>query len=271
MSIEESIKDVVEAFPFKEYMSSNDTSHYSIASTVAKWVPAGGSVLDFASGPCDKTAVVQRTGFQCTACDDLGDYWHNLPGNRERIMQFAADEGIDFHLLESRELPFKEESFDMVMAHAVLDHLHDSPRPLLNKLISFIKPNGYLFISLPNAVNIRKRIAVMRGKTNMPPYDSYYWYPGSWRGHVREYVKDDLAQMAKFLQMEVVELHGCHHLTGRVPALIRPIYMAATAVFDGWRDSWTLVAKKPAGWVAKDELEPGELDEIKAIKAYQDA
>jgi len=268
MNIDQAIQEVVSAFPFNEYMSSNDSSHKNIAATVAKWAPPGGSVLDFASGPCDKTAIVQKLGFQMSACDDLGDYWHNLPGNRDRIIKFATDEGVNFHLLESYDLPYEKESFDMVMAHAVLDHLHDSPRPLLNKLISFIKPNGHLFITLPNAVNIRKRIAVVRGKTNMPPYDSYYWYPGSWRGHVREYVKDDLEQMAQFLQLEIVELHGCHHMTKRVPAAIRPLYMAATAVFKGWRDSWCLVAKKPVGWTPKEELSQDELDAVKAIKAF---
>ena len=58
----------------------------------------------------------------------------------------------------------------MVMSHDVLEHLHHSPRDLLNDLCELIKPNALLFITVPNAVNIRKRIDVLRGKTNLPDY-----------------------------------------------------------------------------------------------------
>ena len=138
----------------------------------------------------------------------------------------------------------------------------------MNKLVSFIKPGGYVFVTLPNAVNIRKRIAVMRGKSNMPPYQAYYWYPGNWRGHVREYVRDDLVQMTDYLQMEVVDLRGCHHMSRRVPKSLRMFYFAATSVFKGWRDSWTLVAKKPSNWTPKLELSKEELDRIIMLQDF---
>ena len=269
MNIETAKQQVEREFPFPQYMSCIDEAYVNIASTVQKWLPDGGRILDFGAGPCDKTAIVQYLGYQCTAYDDLADHWHLLPGNREKIVKFAEDAGIDFRVIQDRSLPFEENSFDMVMAHAVLDHLHDSPRELLNRLTEFIKPGGYLFITLPNAVNIRKRLDVLRGRTNMPPYASYYWYPGHWRGHVREYVRDDLQQLAGFLKLEIVDLRGCHHMVRRVPRLARPFYLATTALFDGWRDSWTLVARKPHGWAPHLELNDMELDQIVTLNAFR--
>lgn len=265
MNIDQAIEKVDSEFPFENYLGGISDSHVNIATTVKKWLPSGGTILDFASGPCDITAVLQTLGYQCSACDDLSDPWHK--GNEGKIQAYAKEVGIDFHLLKDRVLPYTENTYDMVMAHAVLDHLHDSPRELMNKLVSFVKPGGYLFVTLPNAVNIRKRIAVMRGRTNMPPYEAYYWYPGSWRGHVREYVRDDLQQMATYLNLEVVDLRGCHHMARKVPSSVRPIYYALTSVFKGWRDSWTLVAKKPNDWQPK-ELDQEELDRITKIKDF---
>ncbi len=269
MNADQAIKEVEQEFPFANYMSGIDDSHEHIAATVKKWVAAEGKVLDFASGPCDKAVVLQKMGYQCSAYDDLSDHWHNLPGNQETIIKFARDAGVDFHVVKDRTFPFQENTFDMVMAHAVLDHLHDSPRELLNQLVSFIKPGGYLFVTLPNAVNIRKRLAVMRGQTNMPAYESYYWYPGSWRGHVREYVKDDLSKMSNYLGLEVVDLRGCHLFSRRVGPVFRPLYLAMSAVFTGWRDSWTLVARKPENWQPKLDLEKNELDKIITLEAFQ--
>ena len=32
---------------------------------------------------------------------------------------------------------------------------------------------------------------------------TYYWSPGSWRGHVREYVKNDLYLLSKYLGLNI--------------------------------------------------------------------
>ena len=88
----------------------------------------------------------------------------------------------------------------------------------------------------------------MRGRTNLPQYDGYYWYPGSWRGHVREYVKDDLLKLSEYLSLEVLEAKCCDHMLYKVPRIFRPLYLMATKVFNGWKDTWLLVARKKPGW-----------------------
>lgn len=262
MTFNEAKEYVRNRFPFQGYMDRTIGSYNTIAQTVQKYLRVGDKILDFGSGPCDKTAVIQALGFKCSAYDDLSDDWHKLENNRDKIIQFAKEVGIDFKLASDDGLPFEKQSFDMVMLHDVIEHLHDSPRDLLNDLVELIKANGYLFITVPNAVNIRKRISVIFGKTNLPPFDNYYWYPGTWRGHVREYVKDDLLQLVKFLNLEIVELRSCHLMLKKLPRMIWPLYIFLTNLFPGWRDSWLLVAKKPSGWVPKKTLAKNEYAEI---------
>jgi hypothetical protein len=151
----------------------------------------------------------------------------------------------------------------MIMLHDVLEHLHDSPRDMLNDFLEVTKPDGLLFITVPSAVNIRKRIGVLFGRTNLPPFKKYYWYPGHWRGHVREYVRGDLESLAKYLNLDILELRTCDHMVGRkLSGIIRPLYLLVTGVFRGWKDSWLLVARKKPGWTPKKSLPENEIPEI---------
>jgi SAM-dependent methyltransferase len=262
MEPKDAVQLAAEKFPFKGYMNCANGAYLSVANTVLRYLKPGSTILDFGCGPCDKTVVLQFLGFECSGYDDLQDDWHKIPGNTERILAFAKDCGIDFRLAADGVLPFQKNCFDMVMLNGVLEHLHDSPRELLNNLLELIKPTGLLFITVPNAVNIRKRLVVIFGRTNLPPFDGYYWYPGSWRGHVREYVGDDLRKLSNYLNLEIVELRGCDHMLEKLPVAARPVYLFLTRVFTGWKDSWLLVARKPPGWEAKRTLPQEELARI---------
>lgn len=222
-----------------------------VATTVVKHLRSPARILDAGCGPCDKTAILQELGYQCAGYDDLQDDWHNVPGNREKILAFAKECGIDFRLAQGGELPFQKGTFDMIMLHDVLEHFHDSPRDFVNSLLELGSKDALLFATVPNAVNIRKRIDVVRGRTNFPTYESYYWQPGHFRGHVREYVRDDLVRFARYLDLEVLELSGCDHMLQKVPSGLRPLYLIVTKFFPKWKDSWLLVAKKRAGWMPR--------------------
>lgn len=264
MTVDEAIRRAVEEFPFEGYILPEIAkgAYLNIANIALRYLQPGSTILDFGSGPCDKTAVLQFLGFHCSAYDDLQDYWHQIEGNREKILSFAKKCGIDFKQADAGMMPFDKNSFDMVMLHDVLEHLHDSPRDLLNDLLELAKPNGLLFVTVPNAVNIKRRIDVLFGKTNMPRFQGYYWYPGTWRGHIREYVRNDLVELSEYLNLEVLELRGCDHMLDKLHSSLRPVYLLLTSIFRGWKDSWLLVARKRGGWSAKKTLPQNELFRI---------
>ncbi|WP_253662705.1 class I SAM-dependent methyltransferase [Williamsia maris] len=224
-------------------------------------------LLDFGAGPADRTAVLAELGYRCTAMDDLGDEWHSRGRAREKILAFADEVGVDYVVLDSHTVPATGE-FDMVMLHDVLEHLHDSPRDLLSELVSRLAPDGLLYVTVPNHVNLRKRLAVLRGKTSHPMFEMYYWYPGSWRGHVREYTHGDLVALAGALGLDVVEIRGVHHMLQNVPPRMRPAYRAISSLFPGVRDSWSMLARKPRGWQARTELSDDELRSVTGLTSW---
>ena len=259
-AIADAIRKVSERFPIEGYMTpiKHGGAYATIANTALKYLAPGARILDFGCGPCDKTAILQALGFQCSGCDDLQEDWHKTPGQRDTILRFACDAGIDFRLRNGQGIPFEACNFDMVMMHDVLEHIHDSPRELINDLLERATPEGILFITVPNQVNIKKRIEVVMGRTNLTAYETFYWSDIPWRGHVREYVRDDLVKLAEYLDLEILELRGVDHMLQKIPVIARAPYRLATALFNDWKDSWLLVARKRSSWRPRLALTPAE-------------
>lgn len=247
VEIDEALEAVRREFPFPGYVEAAPRSHRETAETVLRYLPRGGGILDFAAGPLDKTAVLAHLGYRCSAYDDLSDAWHLAGDNRATILRYATQVGIEYTVAPGA-LPGGP--FDMVMAHDILEHLHQSPRAIVGELLSRVVDRGWLFVTVPNAVNLRKRLAVLRGATNLPNFPSYFWTEGDWRGHIREYVRRDLEELTELMSLEVIELRGTHHLAHRLPISVRVPYLALTRPYSGLRDTWLLVARKRPGWTA---------------------
>lgn len=265
--VERACSEALARFPFPGYFEPVLGGHQGIARTVARYLPPGSRLLDFGAGAADKTAPLAALGYRCTAVDDLSDEWHRRGNARQRILDFARGMGIEY-LSSTDEIP-ADETFDMLMLHDVLEELHDSPRHLLIDLLARVREGGYLFVTVPNHVNLRKRIAVLRGRTNNPRYEVYYWYPGPrWRGPVREYTRGDCEALARALGLEVVELTGTHHMLGQVPPRLRRAYVAASRLMPGTRDTWSMVARKPAGWVPQRDLSEEDLRRVTGLTSW---
>lgn len=259
----EVLVQVARDFPFPGYVNPARGDYLDIARTVQRYLDPPASILDFGAGPCNKTAILSRLGFECCACDDLKDHWHSVADNRAKILGFAARNGIRYHVVDEEDcLPFEEGEFDMVMMTDVLEHLHGSPRELMNKTLSLVREEGYFLGTVPNAGNLMKRLRLAVGGTNLGAYDSYYWYPGKWRGHIREYVRDDLKKLADYSGLDILELRPRNYLLFAMPSALRPLWVVLTSVVKGACDSWLLVGRKRRDWLPTPELQPEELGNI---------
>ena len=259
-AIARAISDVCERFPIEGYMTpiKHEGAYATIANTALRHLQPGARILDFGCGPCDKTAILQALGFECTGCDDLEEDWHRQPGQRDKILEFARDSGIDFRLHNGQGIPFERNRFDMMMMHDVLEHIHDSPRELMNDLLERTTPEGLMFVTVPNQANIKKRVEVLLGRTNLSAYETFYWSDIPWRGHIREYVRDDLEKMAAYLNLEILELRGVDHMLQKLPPAARTPYLLVTKLFNNWKDTWLMVARKKKGWQPRRSLTPAE-------------
>ncbi|MFL5538993.1 MAG: class I SAM-dependent methyltransferase [Longimicrobiaceae bacterium] len=253
------VDEVDAAFPFPGYITPAERHGLAhVVPEVARRVRAEGTprLLDLGSGPMSKTAVFQALGFACAAVDDLGDPWHRRGDNVERIRAFARARGIDFHLQEGTGggIPFAPESFDAVTIFDVIEHLHESPRELLNLAGAQLKAGGVLAVTMPNAVNLRKRLSVLRGRTNYPDVDQFYLSVEGWRGHVREYTLGETAHLCEAAGFEVesaTTFEGNAH--GLLKGVALRAYLALSRLAPTLRSALLVVARKPAGWAPRPE------------------
>jgi SAM-dependent methyltransferase len=251
-SVLEAVDAVRATFPFPGYIQEG--VRQGLAEIVPRIAAHVGSrrprLLDIGCGPMDKTAVLQRIGFECSAVDDLSDPWHRRDGNLERILAFAEREGIRFHLQDAEyRIPFPAESFDVVTVFDVIEHLHQSPRELLNAAGTHLRPGGVLAITMPNAANLRKRLDVLRGRTNFPPLEQFYLSCDGWRGHVREYTLDETASLCRMAGFEVVSATGYE---GNAHDMLRGaalrIFLRVVRSFPALASGLCVIARRPPSW-----------------------
>lgn len=213
-------------------------------------------LLDIGSGPMDKTGVFQLSGFQCHACDDLNDPWHRRDNNIELIKNYAKKLGISFfHQDEGNyQLPFEDGSFDVVCSFSVIEHLHDSPRSLLNTMGTFAKDDGLLVLAMPNSASLRKRLSLLAGKTNYVPVDQFFYSIGTWRGHVREYTLPETVYICKEIGFEVLSSTTFEHLAQKkLNFPLRQLYIFLGNIFPTLRSGVLVVCRKPKSWMPLKE------------------
>jgi SAM-dependent methyltransferase len=250
MTFSELFTKLKNTFPFNNYLNSHHISdaYQTVFKISSEYLKENSTVLDIGSGPGDKTAIVAMQGHKCIAYDDMNDAWHKEPNNEKKISKFLEKmniQSLDPALVNLESLDL---SLDMIMSNDALEHFHESPKNILLPMLYLLKENGIVFITVPNAGNIKKRLSLLIGRTNLPPYEAYYWYPGLWRDHIREYVYNDLKQLCFYLDLNIELLTGVDHMLEKVPKWFLPFYRMITKLFPHWKDSWILVARKKPNW-----------------------
>jgi 2-polyprenyl-3-methyl-5-hydroxy-6-metoxy-1,4-benzoquinol methylase len=245
--------DVLAAFPFREYMTSKYRRYVAIASALKSKLVIGESVLDVGCGPCDLAAILSRLGHNVTGIDDLKDPWHLIGNNRNRIVKFARHFGVKL-VIQSVWAYKERKKFDAVLLMDVLEHV-TSPRELLNQVIPFLKPGGFLFIETPNSAALGKRMKLMLGRTVWPDVDLVYFNVGDYRTHVREYTIPELRRLLWFSGLSNIEFTTGNFAaqektaeTQRVGRIALRLLEAASWLRFTLRDTVLMWGTKPKGW-----------------------
>lgn len=173
----------------------------------------GGSLIDLGGGVSGTNGFLSLNGMDVTIVDLFQEYysWSTIKDPIAEQQDYLASLGVKFihaDLVECNLLDhFAPDSVDSVVTYHTLEHLHHSPRQLLESAMQVLKPGGTLVIEVPNAANLLKRIKLLLGGTNYPNYSAFY-EKERWVGHVREYTVGDLRQVANRLGLASWRIEG---------------------------------------------------------------
>jgi len=193
-----------------------------------------GTLVDLGAGFSPFGLAMQRAGWSANIVDQFDyavDKAHAVPSDQILALLAAAGVGVHRCDIQGAALPFATASADVATCFAVLEHFHQSPRAFLAEVHRVVRPGGWFIASCPNSVNLRKRVSVLRGKTNLPTVQSF-WRDGdpTWHGHVREPTLSELAWMATEAGFRVEATLGRNFLArqnfGTAGRLLDPVLRA---------------------------------------------
>ncbi len=148
-----------------------------------------GRLLDIGCSTGDWAAHWQEKGWQSAGVDI----------DREHA-QLARSRGIDAKYcdLNHDQLPFEKQSFDLIFAGEVIEHLIDTDG-FISELYRCLRSGGHLLITTPNLVSFENRLRVLLGI-----YPVWVNYNLSGSGHVRAYTPRVLRKQLREHGFEVV-------------------------------------------------------------------
>jgi hypothetical protein len=89
---------------------------------------------------------------------------------------------------------------------AMIEHLPDSPKQLMDNLRASTAADGLLVLEVPNIASFYRRRQLLLGRSVHPDLESLYLSETPYVGHHREYTASELLQLVSWSEMTVREV-----------------------------------------------------------------
>lgn len=160
------------------------------------------------------------------------DSYTVLDGSSVVIKQFKAN-NPDFsgHVIESYFEDFQsDENYDVIVMGFILEHV-DDPHLILEKYRNMLKPNGRLYIAVPNAKSLNRRFGLALGII-----DNIYSLNENdlALGHLRQYCLDTLTQAVT---------HAGYKVTYQEGIYLKPLPLSTLKTLDNFEDNLQAMLK----------------------------
>jgi SAM-dependent methyltransferase len=135
-----------------------------------KRLPGQGRLLDFGCAAAFVVEAAAERGWDAHGVD-LGDW----------VLKAAAKRGVrNIHIGHLADLSFPDGHFDAIYAAQILEHV-PSPPDVLAELRRLLRPDGLLYVDVPNNRTLSILLGLDDFELNLPPHHLNYFTPATLR------------------------------------------------------------------------------------------
>jgi SAM-dependent methyltransferase len=185
----------LQAFDWHGYLRCSIARMVHAAAALRRRGLTSGRLLDYGSYFGNFSLMLARAGFTVDAVDKYRAYEHAFEGPK-RVLAESGVRLLDFDDL-GYDLASLDARYDVVLCMGVIEHIPNSPRPLLETLNRVLVEGGVLVIDTPNLVHLYNRQKFTRGETVLADVQTQYETELPFEGHHREYTIPELVWLLR--------------------------------------------------------------------------
>ena len=225
------------------YLRASET-RYVNALRMAESVRPGsslGTILDVGGFMGAFPLALARMGAAVTLSEKYSYYY----GAFDTVCDRLAAEGVhiwDEDLTEPRE-PLPAERFGLVTAMAIMEHLANSPRPLLENARALLDDGGRFLVEVPSIAFWPKRWGLLRGRSPNPPLRTVFDSELPFTGHHREYTAEELRSVLEWTGFRIEGEGSFNYTPQDVAARWRPLLVWPSRL-SGYREILMAIGSK---------------------------